>query len=299
MTVIENSLKVTGLVLNGLDKVVLPFTSKVVESYDIEASTLFMAASVDSEDKYILKSATGLTPPDRDIAIARTRSGGKYQGSNVSDREIVLLIVLNPDEDAGETPKFLRDQLYTMLNTGYDPKVRVTLLGGAFELAYVYAYVSKFEATIFDKDPAVQITFECLNPTFSSATQTLYPASTLDERYPNIYNPGTAETGFKFAVHFTGNMNRWFIKFAEDQSIGMIFDGDFEAGDTLRVSTIPGKRYVHVRKPHKKVRNKLGILRSDYEWLQLHPGMNNFVVPKKDNWDWKGNLSFTVKHWGI
>jgi len=296
--VITESLKVTGLKISGLTDIIFPLTSKLIEGHVIEGNALAMAGSVGDDDRYFLKSITGLEPPEQGITIAKTRSGGSYQGKNVSDREIVMLIGLNPNEDAGETSKFLRDQLYSMINAGYDPKVRFSLLYGIFEMAYVDAYVNKFEATLSDANPMVQITFACLKPTFESPYLTRYAGNSLDEHFPNVYNRGTAETGFKFAVRFTDTMGRWFIRQADNRSIGMTFINDFEAGDVLRVSTVPGNRYVHVKKHRKKVQNKLGILQDDYEWVQLRPGMNNFVVPKRDRWDWKGNLTFTAKYWG-
>lgn len=296
--VLTGSPPVTALVFRGLNNVILPLTSKVVEGSVIEGNPVFEPGSAGSNDKYFLKSITGLEPPDQEVAIAKTRSGGKYQGKNVSDREIVILLGLNPDEDAGETPKFLRDQLYTMINSGYDPKIKIELIAGIFAWAEIYAYVTKFEASLSDANPMVQITFTCLTPTFANPYGVKYAGESLDVKHPNVYNPGTAETGFRFAVKFTDNMPKWFIKQAENQDIGMIFDYAFETGDVLTVSTVPGNRYVHVKKHRKKVRNKLGILREDYEWIQLHPGMNSFVVPKKEKWLWKGNLTFFPQYWG-
>lgn len=295
MTVLETSLKITSVLFQGLDNLRLPFTSHVFDNVD---DSVFKEGFADDDDKYFVKSITGLEPPDQAVAIARTASGGKYQGKQAEDREIVVLIGLNPDWDAGETPKFLRDQLYTMINTGYDPKVMITLMSGFFPVASVAAYVTKFEAELFTKDPLIQITFTCLNPTFKSIAYISYSPDDLDLRYPNLYNPGTAETGFQFGVKFTEDMQGWFIKTAKDQNIGMEFDMLFHANDILTVSTIPGSRYIHWHKHRGKIQNKLGILKSSSEWITLHPGMNNFVVPARDKWIWKGKLTFTPLYWG-
>lgn len=278
MTVLIDAPEITAIVLKGLDSLRLPFTSEAT-----------------MEDTYIVKQIDGLDPPDQNVAIAKTASGGKFQAKQAGDREIVALISLN-----NGNPKLLRNNLYTMLNTGYDPKVIIELYEGAILIASVPGYVTKFESALWVKDPVVQITFECLNSTFAAPELTSYAPAELSESTPSIYNSGTAETGFQFAVKFTDDMAHWFIRQAENQAIGMVFDKDFNEGDILSVSTIPGNRYVHWKKTKGTVQNKLGILRSDSEWITLHPGNNHFVLPTAtDKWQWHGDLSFTARFWGV
>lgn len=293
MTVLHNTLTITSVRFHGLDNLNLPFTA-------FELVDGVSNGGADNDDKYFVKSVTGLEPPDREIAISRTASGGHFQGATMADREVVALIGLNPDEDAGETVKMLREELYTLVHTGYDPKVMIQLMEGPVAVAQVAAYVVKFEASIFEANPAVQITFSCLNPTFKSLTMKSYPPADLSETAPDIYNRGTAEAGFKFAVKFTGTKNGWWIKQVENRRIGMTFDMEFHDGDVLAVSTVPGQRYVHWNKHRGKVKNMLKILTNDSEWVMLHPGHNNFVVPKKTTlWNWKGQLSFTPEYLGV
>lgn len=301
MTVLTATPKITAVAFKGLDKVSLPFTSHVIEGLDdSEFNTKDINALADNNDKYYVKSISGLEPPGRTVAIAHTASGGNFQGVTIEDRELVVLIGLNPDWDKGETPKMLRDNLYTMLYTGYDPKVDIQLIAGIFPIAHEVGYITKFEATLFDANPAVQLTFTMLNPTFSEFGPSSYSPGDLSEKSPNIYNYGTAETGFKFAVKFTGTKNGWYIKQAANQRFGMTFDMTFHSGDVLAVSTIKGQRYVHWSKHRGKVKNKLDILSGDSEWIQLHPGNNHFLVPKKtSDWDWKGRLSYTVQYAGV
>jgi hypothetical protein len=298
VTTLTSAPRITSVLIKGLDNLVLPFTSHVLDGIDDSA---YAVSRADQSDPYYVKSITGLEPPGRDVAIASTASGGKFQGVTVQDREVVVLIGLNPDEEKGQTVKFLRDNLYTMLYTGYDPKVDIQLIAGIFPICHEFAYVSNFEASIFDANPAVQITFTCLNPTFRAFSAMRYNPSDLSEKAPNVYNFGTAETGFQFAVKFVDTMSGWFIKQAEHQGIGMEFDMVFHNGDVLAVSTIPGQRYVHWNKARGKVQNRLDILKPSAEWIQLHPGNNHFVIPKSraSKWNWKGNLTFTPRYAGL
>jgi len=290
--------QITSVNFVGLDNLTLPFRSHFFDAlpgFDEQFPQLL----AENEDKYYVKSVDGLGPPPQNVAIARSASGGVFQGKTSEDREVVVLIGLNPDWDAGETPKMLRDELYTMLSTGYDPRVDIQLYAGVFPLCHEYAYVSNFEASIFDANPAVQITFTCLNPTFRAYSPVGYDPADLSETAPDIYNLGTAETGFQFGVNFTGTMNGWYIKQADHQAVGMEFDMVFHSGDLLTVSTIPGQKYIHVKPHRKKVQNKLGILKETSEWIQLHPGHNHFLVPPKTTlWNWSGKLSFTHHYWG-
>lgn len=297
MTVLTSVPTFTSVTMVGLDRFVLPWKTHLLEGLE---DSQFNTAQVGTDDKYVVKSITGLEPPDRTPAIAQTASGGSFQGIQTEDREIVLLIGLEPDWDAGETPAFLRNNLYTMMYGGYDPYVDFQLNAGIFPLAHQRGYLSKFEAAIFDQNPAVQLTFTMLNPLFKGMSQIKYDPTELNEKNPNVYNPATAETGFQFAVKFTDDLNGWYIKQSENQSVGMVFNQQFHDGDILTVNTIEGKRYIHLKPHRKKVQNKMGILSGSSEWIQLHPGNNHFVVPKKNSkWDWNGSLTFTPMYAGV
>lgn len=297
MTVLTNTPTITSVTFKGLDKVVLPFRSHLFDGVsEVDQKNVV----VGDDDRYIVKSVTGLEPPIRNVAIARTASGGNYQGSTFVDRELVVLIGLYPNFDKDETYNSLRENLYTMIYTGYDPKVDVQLNAGPFPLFHEFGYITHFEASIFDANPAVQLTFTMLNPTFKSFYLASYNPGELSETRPNLFNYGTAETGFQFAVQFTDDMNGWYIKQAENQSIGMVFDKMFHDGDILTVSTVTGRKYVHWQKHHGKVKNELSILTGGSEWIQLHPGNNHFVVPgKAAKWDWKGKLTFLPQFAGV
>src|ERR1044072_7677257 len=135
----------------------------------------------DPRDPFILRSVDGLGLEDMNIAIANTASGGRYQGRTPVLPQPVFLISLNPNWWSGENAESLRTKLYHMLSTGYDPYILIQLIGvrppgingPETVLAQVRAYVSKFEKALFNKDPAVQITFDMLNPTFKDPLKRL------------------------------------------------------------------------------------------------------------------------------
>lgn len=278
MNVLLSTPQITSVRLRGLDTYNFPFTYGVSDS-----------------DSYLVKQIDGIDAPDQDVAIAKTASGGKFQGVQSADRDITIQAFLNKAD-----VKVSRNNLYTMLRTGHDPKVWVDLMEGTTLFAMVEAYCTKFDAALFVKEPFVQFTLRTLHPTFRTLFPVSYPGSSLSEHHPNIYNQGTADAGFQFAVKFTAAMSRWYIKTAEDNSIGMTFDKNFNSGDLLEVSTIPGNRYIHWKKAGGAVKNMMGILREDSEWLMLHPGHNVFTLPSQtSSWQWKGPLTFTPQYWGV
>jgi hypothetical protein len=77
MRALPVSPEVTEVRFVGLDDLVLPFYSYLFDDAD--------------DEKYYVKSITGLEPPDRDIAIAATTAGGQFQGATTLDREVVAI----------------------------------------------------------------------------------------------------------------------------------------------------------------------------------------------------------------
>lgn len=250
-------------------------------------------------DRFIMKAADGLSPSQITNAIAITSSGGVYGGRQADYLAPSFIIGLNPDlMDTTTTAKELRDELYALLSTGYDPFVTIQLLDNEVLQAQVRAYVKTIEPVIFAKDVLVQLTFDTLNNVWKApAVQKVTPTLISSTRFA-VENIGTAESGFQMAVKFTADMPKWFIKTVEDQSIGMIFKMDFATNDVLSFSTIPGSKYIHWNKRHGKVHNEMGILTPSSEWLSLHPGLNHFIVPSA-NWVFKGPVIYTPQYWGI
>lgn len=299
--VLDSVPNITSVEIVGLNNLILPFAPHGLGDTDaldaLPGMPKYIAAN---EQKYYIKSITGLEPPSRSVAIAATAGGGKFQGVTSDEREVVAIIGLNPDWDAGETPSLLRQNLETLLYPGYDPRVDIRCISGSVPAFHEYGYVSNFDAAIFDANPAVQITFAMLNPNFRAMAPTSYPAASLSETDPDVYNPATAETGFQFAVNFTGSITNWSIKQTENQNIGMTFKKNFVNGDKLFVSTVPGQKFIHFQHGKGKVTNALGLLTGDSEWIQLHPGHNHFTVPKQiGRWSWRGPLTFTARYAGI
>ena len=138
-------------------------------------------------DVYILKSVEGLGPPEVDVSITKTlNAGGVYQGRQPQNREIVLMIGLNPNYKIGQTVSDLRESLYGFLTPGYLDHVVIEIVNGVTTIAKTIGYVKKIEINPFSKDPQVQVTLACLKPYFEAPT-ILYITPGGDRTYLAIF----------------------------------------------------------------------------------------------------------------
>ena len=159
-------------------------------------------------DKYILKEASGLGPPEVDVTIAPTlNAGGIYQGRRPQSREIVLNIGLNPDYTAGQSVSDLRTTLYGMLTPGSGDYITIEIINDSTVLASAIGYVKNLEIVPFSKEPMVQLVLVCPSEYFQGPAD-IY-VQTPNKAFPEITNLGTAPAGFRMELTFTGSLSYW------------------------------------------------------------------------------------------
>lgn len=65
------------------------------------------------KDSLMVRTITGLNPPDKDLFIGDyARDGGSYQGRRVGQRNVVMILDINPNPALGETVSGWRELLY-------------------------------------------------------------------------------------------------------------------------------------------------------------------------------------------
>jgi len=245
-------------------------------------------------DRYILKTAEGLGPPEVDVSQSRTlHAGDVYQRRRPQSREVVLTVRLNPDHQMSETAADLRAELYGLLTPGYLDEVKIDILDGDDLQASTAGNVSKLEINPFSAEPEVQITIPCLQA-YLHAPNILYvfPGSAAD---PSIMNVGTAPTGFRAEILFTAPTNWWGLFNGRGQS--MTFYHAFHAGDKLTFDTNPGSRGIWLTRDGATY-SILQSLASDSVWHMLYGGNNTFEATSNTGYTW-GNVYYTPQYWGI
>lgn len=169
---------------------------------DVDSENAFKLPifGVTPKDSLLVRSVTGLNPPDINLFIGDyARDGGYYQGRRVGNRNVVIVIDLNPNPALGETIQGWRDVLYKAF---VDPQVdgdfiRLVLHDDLNRQRYLVGYTEKFETSIFDSDQSVQISIICPDPYLRDVVETLLVGPgggwiTLTFEYT-----ATAETGFE------------------------------------------------------------------------------------------------------
>lgn len=254
---------------------------------------------------YILKSADGLGPPVVDVSIANTLlSGGVYQGRRPQNREIVLLVGLNPAWGANQTAEQLRTTIYTMLTPRSGTTLKLQLMSGNTVVAQAEGYISKFEISVFSKDPEVQITITCLQPYLMSPEigfQSPYKSVSGGYTLFTVDNIGTAPSGFNLSIAFTAVHSGTF-QILENTSFPqfMSINGGFIAGDRLTVDTRAGQRGVWKTPNGSQVAvSILDSLTPESPWLQLYGGANSLKINNTTfNWNLFG-IAHTPAYWGV
>ena len=256
-------------------------------------------------DRYILKNADGLGPPEVDVIIADTvNAGGVYQSRRTQSRELVITIGLNPDYNVGQTPADLRTELYGLLTPSQEDKVTVTIMDGDTPLANTEGYTKRIEIVPFNKEPEVQVTIACLQQ-YLLAPANLYiiPGGSPGVMPPtgveipfDITNAGTATTGFYMEIVITSPQPQFYI--ADSFGHKMYITNYFYHGDTLILDTRPGFRGIRYKESGSSTEsNIIHSLSSDSTWLMLYGGVNNFIASSYF-FSW-GNVFYRPQYWGI
>ncbi len=246
-------------------------------------------------DPYRLANVDGLGPPEVDVQITNALyTGGKYHGRRPQNREIVMLIDLNPDFSVNQTPADLRSAFYKSIapasSTG---GIQVQIMNEGAVIAFTNGYVKKVEINPFAKNPQVQLTIACLTPYFMYVNNIeSTPEDLLNFMIDNI---GDAPSGFEQVVTFTANTGGWSI--AKDGSNERLYiDKSFLIGDELHVNTIAGSKDIYMVRDGVTT-SLLSFLDPDSTWLQLTAGENHLSHITTD-FTWN-SFVYRPLFWGV
>lgn len=256
------------------------------------------------DSHYQLKDVTGLEPPTRTIFRKKTtREGGIRQGLRAEDRQIVMTVGLQPNWDTGQTPSDLRDELYPLLSPPYGRPVNFKVMNGGTVLATVDGDISTFEATIFDKDPAVQITIDTNSPYLvapDEMTQTPTKTNGTGEATIGVSNPATAPVGFAMKI-LLGATNSDDLILQDDAPGGQLLrvEGPWNNGDIFEVDTRQGSKGVWRYPGGTGKTTKINGLSPTSTWIDLAPGDNNLII-NRTNFTFSGyGFKHTPRFWGV
>lgn len=261
----------------------------------------------DPSGPFVLKGADGLGPVEVTVRMAQTvLEKAIYQGKSPTLRQIIAVVGLQPEWNEGQTAEQLRTILYGLLTPKYGQMVRVEIVGDGVVKGFAQGQVSKMEAALFTKDPAVQITIDCdygylLAPTmvFQEPVQSTVGGI----RSFHVVNNGTAPSGFKMGAILRANVGMSLV-LSDENPLGQKFQVDginWVSGDKFVIDTRPGTRGVW-RGPGGgalvSVLNNMNAAVS--EWMYLYGGDNQLLL-NTTAFDW--DPAYTFAHqpafWGV
>lgn len=265
----------------------------------------FPILGADASGPFVLKSAEGLDPPEIFVAYASTvNEGGVRQKTKAQNRQVIARVGLQPDWDTGQTAQELRTTLYGLLTPKYGLPLIGRLMLGSTVVGEIQGDISRFEASIFSKDPEVQITMNCDGPHILAPAilyQTPEKSIVSGKTAIDVLNDGTASVGFWMSITFQSVQNATLV-LSDDSANGQHMDitENFEAGDKLTLDTRPGQRGVWKTLSGESVKSSiLNSLTGESPWMELHGGDNRLLL-NNTAFDWAGNgFGHTPAYWGV
>lgn len=256
----------------------------------------------DVSNGYIVKSISGLGPVDTELTSTDYASldGAQLQAKRRVKRTMVFKIELIPGA-FGLSVRELRKRLYRVFT--YGEVSFAFMLAGESPLTNK-GYVESFEPDLWAKEPTVDITVVCFDPNFEVPTvQTVTGASSTTNELSVMYD-GMVDTGVVFSLIVTSATNGVTITNRHDSGLveTFAFPIVMAEGDELRISTVPGNKYVVKRSwlfPDNGETSMVYGVSPQSSWFVLSPGRNRIKVNAGSSAAIPYTIEYTEKHGGI
>lgn len=230
----------------------------------------------DSPSGYLLDEIEGLDPVKATIASMgfAQQDGSSFQSARREERNIRLKITLEPDWGV-ETVADLRKHLYTFFMPKSQSELR--FYSDDAETVWIKGRVESFETALFSPDPAVIISILCFDPDFYEPVPVGLTGNTTDTAVETAVDyAGTVETGLVFTLNVDRALSEFSIYLTDSSGFQrqLDFEGSLLADDVLKISTVPGDKYVRLTRSGTETSFLYGVSPQS-SWLKLWPGTNN------------------------
>lgn len=208
----------------------------------LRESTIKLPVYSPSPDQpFFITDVQGLGPVKADLMSSDYANvdGGIIHSTRVPMRNIILKVRYSPFYAQNQSSELIRQDLYNIL----PPKAKILLVVNDNELERVHinGVVESHEPTIFTKTPEVQISIVCPAPYFRLPTpKKLY--GTLGYNL-DVSGITSVETGFIF--NFRAERYTEAIRIANGLQQDIYYGKPLDVGDRLKISTIPGNKYLN------------------------------------------------------
>lgn len=250
-----------------------------------------------------IKSIDGLDPVKANIVTSSFagQDGEQYQTARRPARNLILKLGFAPDWVV-TTPKAIRDNLYKWFMTKQQDELRFYEDSGL--VVSIVGRCESNESPRLTSDPDATIGMYCFLPDFIGMTnQTISGNSVSDSIESTATYIGTTDTGFLFtmAVNRTITGFALYMRGADGIQYEMDFalpSGSMIAGDTLKISTVPGNKYATLTSAGIDT-NVLYAISPASPWLTLQPGANKIRLLVSGVGGIPYTIQYTDKYGGL
>lgn len=234
-------------------------------------------------DPIQVKNIDGLGPVKSDISTSLFADsiGSYFTGGSVGPRNIVITVGLNPNWD-DQTFDSLRQLLYAYFMPNQIVKLRFS--STTRPVVTVDGYVESVEPNIFSQDPEVQVSIICPQPDFVSveSTQVAGAIETMGD-FITVDYIGNVPTGFEVVVHATPALTDYsgvlVMTNTNPTPKSILSEVKIDTAKYFHISSIHGSKFIRqVYFADGVIENLLGSTYLTDGWLELTPGINQFVV---------------------
>lgn len=248
-------------------------------------------------DPYLLKGGDGLDGPSIDLFYSkRSQGGASYGGNRPQERQITLLIGLNPDYEGGETAGDLRSALYELQTLEPDKELEVEIRATGAIVATATGRISKITAPAFAQEIEAQVVIDCNSAFFVGRPEV--DATYLSNSQRRLVNPGNAPTPFYAEIKMPSNSPTLSIYVPGVWSV-LNFTYAFLANDVIRISTEPGFSYASLARGADPLVNLVAAIAQPSTWFQLRAGINDISISPAPGALANAEISCFPRYWGV
>lgn len=263
--------------------------------------------------RYHVLNVSGLNPPAASVFMSKSpnRKGGKYNGSTLNERSIILTVKLLGDVEEN------RNALYAWTET--EQYVKVYYRNG-IRSVYCEGYVEECAVELYTDNETMDVAIICADPYFKDL-QTIsadisallkqfafpfaideagVPFSTVREGNTAAVLYDGAETGTRIVVAFRGTVTGFSV--FDSKNVSRVFEikKTFSAGDVLEINGDASPKTVKIYYANGTNENALKYVVGSPTWFTLKKGYNYFGYSAETGVEnIEISINFTKKYLGV
>lgn len=229
---------------------------------------------------FVVQDVDGLDPVKATLNASTFAGldGQQFQSAQRELRNIVLTLGLDPDPSSDDTPRSLRNLLYSFFMPKSEVSLRFYMEEGL--TVDIVGRVESMEAPLFTQAPAAVISIICFETDFYDATPVVVTGNTVStSTNSTIAYEGTVETGLVLKLNVNRSLSEFTIyQTAPDGSLRSLdVQSDLVSGDVVTISTVTGNKSATLTRGGITT-SILYAVSPQSVWMHLQPGTNQYRV---------------------